>query len=81
MDFISALHAVLDSNRKLGLQPDSWKDKGLILIPTQDNCFLEFFGNYDHRPVSIEIDFYFESWSVVTLFSFSDDDVPPGGPE
>lgn len=81
MDFISALHIVLDSNRKLGLQPEKWRDKGLVLIPTQDNYFLEFFRSYDHRPVSIEINLYFESWDVVTLFNFSDDDTPPGGPE
>ena len=81
MDFISALHIALDSNRKLGLQPDSWKKHGLILIPTQDNYFLEFFKSHDHKPISIETHLYFESWSTVTLFNFSDDDTPPGGPE
>lgn len=80
MDFISALHIVLDSNRKLGLQPESWKEHGLILVPAPDNYFLEFSRSYDHIPISIEINLYFESWDTVTLFEFSDDDTPPGGP-
>ena len=82
MDFISTLALVLDSNRTLGLQPERWSTKGLILVPTPDNTFLEFFGgDFKKQPISIETFLYFEAWQTVTLYSFNDDDTLPGGPE